>query len=64
MMLADMGADVIKIEQRSVGDETRHWGPPFRGVKENEGDRVATYFMSINRNKRSMTVDLKHPDGK
>ena len=34
MMLADMGADVIKIEQRGTGDETRHWGPPFRGEQE------------------------------
>ena len=62
MMLADMGADVIKIEQRGVGDETRHWGPPFRGPTE--ATKAATYFMSINRNKRSITVDMKHPDGK
>lgn len=62
MMLADMGADVIKIEQRGTGDETRHWGPPFRGPSPTQRD--ATYFMSVNRNKRSMTVDLKHPDGK
>ena len=59
MMLADMGADVIKIEQRGVGDETRHWGPPFRGP-----DKTSTYFMSLNRNKTSLTLDLKHPDGK
>ena len=64
MMLADMGADVIKVEQRGVGDETRHWGPPFRKLKDDDSQRVATYFMSVNRNKRSMTVDLKHPDGK
>ena len=62
LMLADMGADVIKIEQRVTGDETRHWGPPFRGPSEDQKD--ATYFMSVNRNKRSMTVDLKQPDGK
>ena len=62
MMLADMGADVIKIEQRVTGDETRHWGPPFRGASESQ--KAATYFMSVNRNKRSMTVDLKHPEGK
>ena len=58
-MLADMGANVIKIEQRKTGDETRHWGPPFRGA-----DKTATYFMSLNRNKKSLTLDLKHPEGK
>lgn len=49
MMLADMGADVIKIEEPSVGDETRSWGPPFEAGE-------ATYFLSINRNKRSITA--------
>ena len=63
MMLADMGADVIKVEQRGTGDETRHWGPPFRGDPDNNS-QVATYFMSVNRNKRSMTIDLKKPEGK
>src|SRR5262249_38114369 len=52
MMLGDMGADVIKIEQPGKGDETRGWGPPFIG-------RDAAYFHSINRNKRSVTLDLK-----
>lgn len=47
-----MGAEVIKIEQPGVGDETRKWGPPFRGPD-------STYFLSINRNKKSITVDLK-----
>ncbi|CDW73014.1 formyl-transferase [Stylonychia lemnae] len=57
LMLADMGAEVIKIEQPGVGDETRKWGPPFRG-------KDSTYFISINRNKKSMTVDLKHEQGR
>ncbi len=52
LMLADMGAEVIKIEQPGVGDETRKWGPPFKGPD-------STYYISINRNKKSMIVDLK-----
>jgi crotonobetainyl-CoA:carnitine CoA-transferase CaiB-like acyl-CoA transferase len=52
MMLADLGADVIKVEQPGSGDETRAWGPPFA-----DGD--ATYFLAVNRNKRSVTVDLR-----
>jgi crotonobetainyl-CoA:carnitine CoA-transferase CaiB-like acyl-CoA transferase len=53
-MLSDMGAEVIKIEQLGIGDETRKWGPPFRGPD-------STYFISINRNKKSLTLDLKQP---
>ena len=54
MKLGDMGADVIKIERPERGDDTRGWGPPFV-----EG--LSTYFLSLNRNKRSMTLDLKNP---
>ncbi|HUZ68506.1 MAG TPA: CoA transferase [Candidatus Saccharimonadales bacterium] len=54
--LADLGADVVKIEAPEVGDETRHWGPPFQGDQ-------AAYFLSVNRNKRSAALDLKDPDG-
>ena len=57
MMLADMGADVVKIEQPGKGDDTRHWGPPFTN-----GD--ANYYLSINRNKRSIALDLKSEQGK
>src|SRR6185436_19770605 len=57
MQLADMGARVIKIEQPGKGDDTRAWGPPFVGGE-------SAYFMSINRNKESLTLDLKHPDGR
>jgi crotonobetainyl-CoA:carnitine CoA-transferase CaiB-like acyl-CoA transferase len=54
MLLADMGARVIKIEQPGRGDDTRAWGPPFI-------DGESAYFLSINRNKESLTLDLKHP---
>lgn len=57
LMLADMGAEVIKIEMPQGGDETRKWGPPFIGPD-------SSYFISINRNKKSMTVDLKKEEGK
>jgi len=59
MILGDLGADVIKIEQPGNGDDTRMWGPPFM---ETAGGRESTYFLSTNRNKRSVTVDLKDPD--
>ncbi|MBU3594324.1 CoA transferase [Polynucleobacter sp. 71A-WALBACH] len=61
--LADLGADVIKVERPGVGDDTRHWGPPF--VKDAKGnDTVETaYFICINRNKRSITVDISKPEG-
>src|SRR3954469_16932177 len=57
MMLADLGARVIKVEQPGTGDETRQWGPPFAGD-------VSTYYMSCNRNKESITLDLKSGEGK
>ena len=56
MTLADLGADVVKIEQPGTGDDTRQWGPPFQGDE-------AAYFLSVNRNKRSLAVDLKLTDG-
>ncbi len=56
MLLADMGARVIKIEQPGRGDDTRAWGPPFVGDE-------SAYFLSINRNKESLTLDLKNADG-
>lgn len=57
MMLADMGAEVLKVEAPGTGDDTRQWGPPFL-----EGE--STYFLSVNRNKRSLTLNLKHQEGK
>jgi len=55
-MLGDMGADVIKIEARQGGDDSRAWGPPFMGQE-------STYFFAMNRNKRSLTLDLKKGKG-
>ena len=60
MMLGDMGADVIKVEP-PAGDESRVWGPPFAGPVE---EPVATYFLSANRNKRSIVLDLKSDAGR
>ncbi|MBU3636280.1 CaiB/BaiF CoA-transferase family protein [Polynucleobacter sp. es-MAR-4] len=61
--LADLGADVIKVERPGAGDDTRHWGPPF--VKDAQGNDTAetAYFICINRNKRSITVDISKPEG-
>jgi crotonobetainyl-CoA:carnitine CoA-transferase CaiB-like acyl-CoA transferase len=61
-MLADMGADVIKVENPEGGDDTRAWGPPF--VESNDGDNLsAAYYHSTNRGKRSIAVDLKTEEG-
>ena len=57
MALSDLGARVIKIEHPVHGDDTRHWGPPFIG-------KESAYFLSINRNKESVTLDFKQPDGR
>ena len=56
MVLGDLGADVLKVEHPERGDDTRHWGPPFAGGE-------SAYFLSINRNKRSIGVDLKDQKG-
>lgn len=61
MMMGDLGARVIKVEAPGHGDDTRGWGPPFVGE---EGQREATYFLSANRNKESITLDLKDPADK
>jgi crotonobetainyl-CoA:carnitine CoA-transferase CaiB-like acyl-CoA transferase len=58
MLLGDMGARVIKIEQPGRGDDTRRWGPPFTANGE------SAYFLCANRNKESVTLDLKHPEGR
>jgi crotonobetainyl-CoA:carnitine CoA-transferase CaiB-like acyl-CoA transferase len=57
MMLGDLGARVIKVETPGSGDDTRGWGPPF--VQPDSGDRESTYFLSTNRNKESVQLDLK-----
>ena len=56
MMLADLGADVVKLERPGGGDGSRQWGPPFAAGE-------SAYFLQVNRNKRSIAVDLKHPGG-
>jgi crotonobetainyl-CoA:carnitine CoA-transferase CaiB-like acyl-CoA transferase len=62
MMLGDLGADVIKVENPTGGDDTRGWGPPF--VDPAHGERESTYFLCANRNKKSVTLDLKDDAGK
>jgi len=66
--LADLGADVIKVERPSSqdhpgGDDTRGWGPPFLKDRAGHDTAEAAYFLGTNRNKRSVTIDLAHPDG-
>jgi len=59
-LLADLGAEVTKVERPGAGDDTRHWGPPWHG----EGDRrVAAYFLSCNRGKKSAAIDFAQPEG-
>ncbi len=59
-LLADLGAEVIKVERPGSGDDTRHWGPPWHGEGE---DRVAAYFLSANRGKKSAAIDFAQPEG-
>ncbi len=61
LMLADLGARVIKVETPGTGDDSRGWGPPFVGP---EAEPQSTYFMSANRNKESVTADLKSDEGR
>src|ERR1700742_4791426 len=61
-LLADLGADVIKVENPDGGDDTRKWGPPFVKSKEGE-DLSAAYYHSTNRGKRSIVLDFSTPEG-
>jgi len=62
-LLADLGAEVIKVERPGSGDDTRGWGPPFLKDREGNETRDAAYFMSANRGKKSITLDISRPEG-
>jgi len=62
-ILADLGADVIKIERPEDGDDTRAWGPPFLKDKDGKPTRESGYYLSVNRGKRSVTIDLSSAQG-
>jgi crotonobetainyl-CoA:carnitine CoA-transferase CaiB-like acyl-CoA transferase len=62
-ILADLGADVVKVERPGAGDDTRHWGPPFLKDAQGNDTEHAAYYTCANRNKRSITVDLAKPEG-
>ncbi|MGX1788381.1 CaiB/BaiF CoA transferase family protein [Bosea sp. NPDC055332] len=62
-ILADLGADVIKVERPDVGDDTRSWGPPFLKDEQGQSTREAGYYLSVNRGKRSITLDIATEQG-
>ncbi|MBA6139688.1 CaiB/BaiF CoA transferase family protein [Pseudomonas sp. FYR_2] len=62
-ILADLGADVIKVERPGSGDDTRAWGPPFLRDAAGDNTSEAAYYLSANRNKRSVTIDFTQPEG-
>lgn len=62
-ILADLGADVIKVERPGNGDDTRAWGPPFLKDARGENTTEAAYYLSANRNKQSVTIDFTRPRG-
>ncbi len=62
-LLADLGADVIKVERPGAGDDTRHWGPPWLKDEQGQDTAESSYYLSANRGKRSITVDLSSDDG-
>ena len=62
-ILADLGADVVKIERPGVGDDTRTWGPPFLKDAEGNTTNQSTYYTACNRNKRSVTIDMTTAEG-
>lgn len=62
-ILADMGAEVIKIERPNSGDDTRHWGPPWLKAEDGHDTRESAYYLATNRGKHSLTVDISQPEG-
>lgn len=63
-LLADLGADVVKVERPGAGDDTRAWGPPWLQSPDVERKGESAYFLCANRNKRSVTLDLGSPEGR
>ena len=62
-MLGDLGAEVIKIERPGAGDDTRHWGPPYLQNNQGENTSESAYYLSANRNKKSVAIDISKPEG-
>ena len=62
-LLADLGADVVKVERPGAGDDTRAWGPPYLKDEAGNDTREAAYYLCANRNKRSLTIDIAQPEG-
>ena len=62
-LLGDLGADVIKVERPGAGDDTRKWGPPYLKDDGGEDTTESAYYLSTNRNKRSVTIDISRPEG-
>ncbi|CAE6825864.1 Acetyl-CoA:oxalate CoA-transferase [Paraburkholderia nemoris] len=62
-LLADLGADVVKVERPDTGDDTRAWGPPWLEDADGRSSGQSAYYLSANRNKRSITIDIAHPEG-
>src|ERR1700741_468989 len=62
--LADLGAEVIKVERPGHGDDTRKWGPPFLRDREGRETRDAAYYLACNRGKKSVTLDFTRPEGR
>ncbi|MBM3352104.1 MAG: CoA transferase [Betaproteobacteria bacterium] len=61
--LGDLGAEVIKVERPGAGDDTRSWGPPFMKDRDGKDTGEAAYYLSVNRNKKSITLDIAKPEG-
>jgi crotonobetainyl-CoA:carnitine CoA-transferase CaiB-like acyl-CoA transferase len=62
-LLADLGAEVIKVERPGIGDDTRGWGPPFLKDRDGKDTRESAYYLSTNRGKKSITLDISKPEG-
>jgi crotonobetainyl-CoA:carnitine CoA-transferase CaiB-like acyl-CoA transferase len=63
-LMADLGADVVKVERPGAGDDTRAWGPPWLNDEDGKSTGESAYYLSANRNKRSVTIDISQPEGR